>query len=150
MVWLEKKPGPAAGGLVAGDPSARSAASEAIRFQRKLGLAPVPPGTLSLLSHQWSTGHMTAHRANDSTNAATEAFDSRAYLLTRYGLRMNKREVCFEAKKSRATIDNMRNPRHRSFDRRLVAAQVDLEGDVENGVPILFKTPAIADWLAGN
>ena len=51
MVWLEKKPGPAAGGLVAGDPSARSAASEAIRFQRKLGLAPVPPGTLSLLSH---------------------------------------------------------------------------------------------------
>ena len=115
-----------------------------------LALPPFGPARCPCSRTNGARDHMTAHRANDSTNAATEAFDSRAYLLARYGLRMNKKEVCFEAKKSRATIDNMRNPRHRSFDHRLVAAQVDLEGDVENGVPVLFKTPAIADWLAGN
>jgi len=76
-----------------------------------------------------------------------DTFDSRGYLLSRYGLRMNKKEVCFEAKKSRATIDNMRNPRHRSFDRRLVEAQVASEGDAENGVPVIFRTVGIADWL---
>lgn len=92
---------------------------------------------------------MSAYRAHESNTSRTESFDSREYLLTRYGLRMNKKEICFEAKKSRATIDNMRNPRHRSFDRRLVNAQVDMEVETENGVPILFRTAGIADWLDG-
>ena len=90
---------------------------------------------------------MTAHRAHELNTSRTGSFDSRGYLLTRYGLRMNKKEVCFEAKKSRATIDNMRNPRHRSFDRRLVNAQVDTDGEAENGAPVLFRTTEIADWL---
>lgn len=92
---------------------------------------------------------MTAHRAHELDTSRTESFDSRGYLLARYGLRMNKKEVCFEAKKSRATIDNMRNPRHRSFDHRLVDAQVDTDAEVENGVPVLFRTADIADWLDG-
>ena len=92
---------------------------------------------------------MTAHRAQELNTSRMESFDSRGYLLTRYGLRMNKKEVCFEAKKSRATIDNMRNPRHRSFDRRLVIAQVEPDGEAENGVPVLFRTAEIADWLDG-
>lgn len=79
-----------------------------------------------------------------------ESFDTRAYLLARYGLHMNKKEVCFERKKGRATIDNMRNPRHRSYDRRLAAAEVDTEGKAENGVPVLFNTPLIADWLGAD
>lgn len=92
---------------------------------------------------------MSAHRAHELNTSLTESFDSKGYLLTRYGLRMNKKEVCFEAKKSRATIDNMRNTRHRSFDRRLVNTQVDTDVETENGVPVLFKTAGIADWLDG-
>lgn len=92
---------------------------------------------------------MTAHRVYELNTTAPEAFDSRGYLLNRYGLRMNKKEVCFEFKKSRATIDNMRNPRHRSFDRRLVDAQVNAGRDCENGVPALFQTARIADWIDG-
>lgn len=92
---------------------------------------------------------MTAHRAHEVNTTAPEAFDSRGYLLTRYGLRMNKKELCFESKKSRATIDNMRNPCHRSFDRRLVEVQVKAESDGENGVPVLFQTARIAEWFDG-
>ena len=92
---------------------------------------------------------MATHPAHEIDTSKTESFDSRGYLLARYGLRMNKKEVCFEAKKSRATIDNMRNPRHRGFDRRLVNAQVDTADAVENGVPVLFRTTEIADWLDG-
>lgn len=90
---------------------------------------------------------MNAASAQALSDPHHQPFDSRAYLLGRYGLRMNKRELCFEAKKSRATIDNMRNPRHRSYDKALAAAEVTTEGQAENGVPALFRTAAIADWL---
>ena len=73
--------------------------------------------------------------------------DTKAYLLDRYGLRMNKRELCFESKSCRAKIDNKRSSLHRSFDRRLVDAQVDPGRHSEKGVPVLFHTSKIADWL---
>ncbi|WP_152540968.1 hypothetical protein [Luteimonas huabeiensis] len=92
---------------------------------------------------------MTAHRVNDIEPAAQTAFDGKQYLLGRYGMRMNKKEVCFESKKSRATIDNLRNPRHKSFDRLLADAEVCLGGKGENGVPVLFHTVRIAEWLDG-
>jgi hypothetical protein len=90
---------------------------------------------------------MAARSASECVEPTPESFDTRAYLLARYGLHMNKKEVCFERKRSRATIDNMRNPRHPSFDRRLADAQVDADNEAERGVPVLFKTPLIADWL---
>lgn len=93
---------------------------------------------------------MTAHRAHELNSTAPNGFDSRQYLLHRYGLRMNKKEVCFESKKSRATVDNMRNPRHRSFDRRLADAEVGDGKGAENGVPVLFHTVRIADWIDGS
>lgn len=75
-------------------------------------------------------------------------FDIKTYLLVRYGLHMNKKEVGFEYKKCRASIDNMRNPRHRSYDRRLAEAEVN-KGNADNGVPVLFETVKIADLLNG-
>jgi hypothetical protein len=88
---------------------------------------------------------MNAQSAHEQSKK--EVFDSRGYLLARYGLRMNKKEVCFEAKKSRATIDNMRNPRHRSYDRCLAEAEVEAGRHADSGSPVLFKTAAIADWF---
>ena len=46
-------------------------------------------------------------------------------------------------------IDNLRNPRHKSFDRLLADAEVCVGGKGENGVPVLFHTVRIAEWLDG-
>lgn len=80
---------------------------------------------------------------------AMDTFTTREYLLHRYGLRMNKKEVCFESKKSRATIDNMRNHKHRRFDPVLARAQVDSGLGNDGGTPVLFRTPVIAEWIDG-
>ena len=75
-------------------------------------------------------------------------FDSTGYLLSRYGLYMNKRELCFERKMSRASIDNMRNPNHPRFDPRLAAAEVEQSTDGA-GSKVLFRTVAIGELLVG-
>lgn len=77
-----------------------------------------------------------------------EASDLLAYLLSRYGCRMSKKEVAFEYKKCRATIDNKRNPRHSSYDPLLA------EAEVKSGTPlgekgVLFDTFKIAKILIG-
>lgn len=92
---------------------------------------------------------MTAHRAYELQSPTLTAFDGKQYLLNRYGMRMNKKEVCFESKKSRATIDNLRNPRHKSFDRQLAEAEVCDGTRGDNGVPVLFHTVRIAEWIDG-
>ena len=75
------------------------------------------------------------------------AFSTTKYLLERYGCRMTKREVGFEARKSRATLDNMRNRDHRSFCKELSRAEI-MRGDcAAKGVVVLFRTPAIGEWL---
>jgi len=75
------------------------------------------------------------------------AFDTTRYLLERYGCRMTKREVGFEARKSRATLDNMRNPGHRSFCARLAHAEINRGKGAAAGVAVLFRTSAIGAWL---
>lgn len=76
-------------------------------------------------------------------------FDLVNYLLQRYGCRMNKREVIFEAHKSRATLDNMRNPAHRNYCAALVDAEIKNDEGTKSGVPVLFHTHAIGVWLNG-
>lgn len=71
------------------------------------------------------------------------------YLLQRYGCRMNKRDVMFEAHKSRATLDNMRNPAHRSYCGALADAEIKNDEGIKSGVPVLFRTHAIGVWLGG-
>ena len=96
------------------------------------------------------TGNMTAKSKNECgiQGGATGAFDSKGYLLSRYGLYMNKRELCFERKMSRASIDNMRNPNHPRFDPRLAAAEVEQSTDGA-GSKVLFRTVAIGELLIG-
>jgi len=79
-----------------------------------------------------------------------EALDTRRYLLDRYGLRMTKRQVGFEAHKCRATLDNMRNAEHDSYCASLARAEIKRGRRASSGAPVLFSTPAIADWLDGN
>lgn len=78
----------------------------------------------------------------------SEAFDIKAYLLARYGCRMAKKDVSFECKKSRATIDNMRNSRHPSYDPLLADAEVKA-GLARSGKIVLFDTLKIAKILSG-
>lgn len=92
---------------------------------------------------------MAAHQPYELNPPAPMAFDGKQYLLHRYGMRMNKKEVCFESKKSRATIDNLRNPRHKSFNRQLAEAEVCEGRSGENGAPVLFHTVRIAEWIVG-
>lgn len=96
------------------------------------------------------TGNMTAKSKNESgiQGEAGDLFDSKGYLLSRYGLYMNKRELCFERKMSRASIDNMRNPNHPRFDHRLAAAEVEQSTDGA-GSKVLFRTVAIGELLVG-
>lgn len=96
---------------------------------------------------------MTTRNINDRQSEVkwqmsthSETFDIKTYLLMRYGLHMNKKEVGFERKKCRASIDNMRNPRHRSYDHRLAEAEVG-SGNADNGA-VLFETVKIAEILA--
>ena len=80
----------------------------------------------------------------------TEPFNTRDYLLDRYGHRMNKRQVGFEAHKCRATLDNMRNPAHATYCISLARAEIKRGRRASSGAPVFFSTPAIADWLDGN
>jgi hypothetical protein len=77
-----------------------------------------------------------------------EATDLRAYLLARYGCRMSKKELAFEYKKCRATIDNKRNPRHSSYDPVLAEAEVK-SGSPVGEKSVLFDTFKIAKILDG-
>lgn len=92
---------------------------------------------------------MNAVSAQSSSEFQPRAFDTRAYLLEKYGLHMTKREVCFHAKKCRAAIDYMRKQGHPRYDAVLAAAEKDKKGKAEDGSPVLFRTVAIADWLDG-
>jgi len=76
-----------------------------------------------------------------------EASDLKAYLLARYGCRMSKKELAFEYKKCRATIDNKRNPRHSSYDPLLAEAEVK-SGSPVNKTSVLFDTFKIAMILS--
>ena len=87
-------------------------------------------------------GHETKEASPESPG-----FDLLAYLLQKYGLRMTKKELEFEFKRKRATIDNMRNPRHRRFDPRLAAAEEPREGTSAGSGPVLFRTVMIAQLL---
>lgn len=87
------------------------------------------------------------NRINDWQSEALKGdFDMKAYLLARYGVYMNKRELGFEWKKSRATIDNMRNPNHRTFNHRLVDTQLAVDEGDSNSL-ILFDTLKVADLI---
>ena len=92
---------------------------------------------------------MSAHRIQHSHSRATEAFETRDYLLNRYGLRMTKRDVVFESKDCRAAIDNARSAQHATFDDVLAAAQVDKRKERATGSRVLFHTVKIAAWLDG-
>ena len=85
-------------------------------------------------------------------NANTEMrpFETRPYLLNRYGLRMTKRDICFESRKCRATIDNMRCRGHKAFCAALAAAEIHRGDKAASGALVLFSTPAISDWLDSN
>lgn len=78
----------------------------------------------------------------------SEASDLKAYLLGRYGCRMSKKELAFEYKKCRATIDNKRNPRHSSYDPLLAEAEVN-SGSPGSEKGVLFDTFKIANILNG-
>ena len=82
------------------------------------------------------------------TAIQTEASDLKAYLLGRYGCRMSKKELVFEYKKCRATIDNKRNPRHSSYDPLLAEAEVK-SGSPVSEKSVLFDTFKIAKILDG-
>ena len=72
-----------------------------------------------------------------------EEFDALGYLLDRYGSRMTKRDLQFEAKVSRATIDNMRAERHPArFDKLRDAEVPNTRGRV-----VKFYTEKIAALL---
>lgn len=80
----------------------------------------------------------------------TKPFHSRPYLLDRYGLHMTKRDLCFESRKCRASIDNMRCRGHKTFCAALAAAEIKRGDKAASGALVLFSTPAISDWLDSN
>lgn len=82
-----------------------------------------------------------------TSDAEVEVFDTTKYLLERYGCRMTKREVGFEARKSRATLDNMRHRGHPSYCEALARAEIGRGERAVNGVAVLFRTSAIGEWL---
>lgn len=80
--------------------------------------------------------------------ASPGVLDTQTYLLSRYGSRMTKKEVCFERKNSRATADNERNPRHPSYNPALAAAEIK-DTVTNRGRTVLFDTLKISQLLAG-
>ena len=78
--------------------------------------------------------------------ASPGVLDTQTYLLSRYGSRMTKKEVCFERKNSRATTDNERNPRHPSYNSALAAAEVQ-NSFPNSGRAVLFDTLKISELL---
>lgn len=104
-----------------------------------------PPGVAQAATQGTADVRNQQSRETQVDNPWKCGFDVQHYLLQKYGLRMNKKEVEFELKRKRATIDNMRNPRHRSYNPELAAAQEEpLDRSTAGASPVLFKTVLIA------
>lgn len=93
--------------------------------------------------------HPVTHPAAQITSRQASDFDRRDYLLDRYGLRMTKRDLVFESKKCRASIDNMRNPHHPTCCEKLRKAEVPKDVRLA-GRGVLFYTELIAQLLGGD